>query len=314
MLFLSDALGVSVVSDQWDGANSLPYYLSEAYDFRKVIFNNDISCIFAETRGELPTVNTIAKQFSVIHSALKLPIVLKIQGLPDERRKALIQSRVPFVTDTQIYLPFLGILLRNELYAEPKAREKLMPSAQMLLFKYLYSNGNKMYTSTMSEKIGVSSMQITRAVRQLKKFNLFDVSKEGVQLVVEGKLNRRALFEAATPYLLDPVRDILYIKRNEQAEQLPLAGISALSENSMLAASSLRTVAFYSKSDKIHGENGLTDSERQVRVEIWKYDPLALSSKKNIADLLSVIVSLKNEKPDERVDQAIDKILSNLWG
>jgi DNA-binding MarR family transcriptional regulator len=314
MLFLSDALGVSVVSEQWNGVDSLPYYLSETYDFRKVAFSNDVVCIFAETRGEVPTVSAIAKQFAVVHATSNFPVVLKQHSLTNGRRKALIENRIPFVTDNQIYLPFLGVLLQNELYSEPKAREKLMPSAQMLFFAYLYNNTNKMHTSAIAEKIGTSSMQITRAVRQLNKLNLFEVSKEGVQIVVRGKLNHRALFEAAAPYLLDPVRDILYVPRNEQAEQLPLAGISALSENSMLAAPNLRTFAFYSKSEKLQGESGLTDNERQVRVEIWKYNPLTLSDEKNIADPLSVIVSLKNEKPDERVEQAIDGILTNLWG
>jgi len=314
MLFLANTLGVRVAAEPWDGVNSLPYYFDETYDFRKVVFNGEITCLFAKARGEVSTVNAVTKHFITLHSASNMPIVLNLYNLSNERRKAFIEARIPFVTDNQIYLPFLGVLLQNELYAEPKEREKLMPSAQMLLFAYLYSNGNELYTSTMPEKIGVSAMQVTRAVRQLKRLNLFDVFKEGVQVVIKGRLNHRALYEAAESYLIDPVRDVLYIPRDEQSSRLPLAGISALSESSMLAEPNLRTVAFYSKSKKLHGENRLIDSEKQVRVELWKYDPLMLSVQKNIADPLSVIVSLKNEHPNERVEQAINGVLKNLWG
>ena len=314
MLLLADTLGVNIDAEPWDGVHRLPYYLGETYDFRKVIFNGEMECIFAKIRGEVPTVNAVVKQFNTIHGMSMSPVVLNLHNLSNERRKALIESRIPFVTDNQIYLPFMGVLLQNELYAEPKEREKLMPSAQMLFFAYLYSKGNKLYTGVMADKIGVSAMQITRAVRQLNRLNLFDVSKEGVQVFITGKLNHRALYEAAEPYLIDPVRDVLYIPRDEYSSRLPLAGISALSENSMIAEPNLRTVAFYSKTEKLHGGNKLIDSEKQVRVELWKYDPLTLSTNTNIADPLSVIVSLKNEHPDERVEQAIDEILSKLWG
>ena len=166
----------------------------------------------------------------------------------------------------------------------------------------------------MAEKLGISAMQITRAVRQLQRLNLFDVSKEGVQVVINGKANHRALFEWAAPYLLDPVREILYVQRSERTTALPYSGLNVLSELSMLSAPQLDTRAFYSKTDKMGGENSLTDREKQVRVEVWKYPPALLSARNNTADPLSVIVSLRDERNDERVDQAIEEILKKMWG
>ena len=170
-----------------------------------------------------------------------------------------------------------------------------------------------MFTNPMAEKIGVSAMQITRAVRQLRRLNLFEVSKEGVQVVIKGKANHRALFEGAAKYLLDPVREILYIPRNESARALPFAGLSALSEMTMLAASEVPTFAYYSRTNKLYGEKGLTDREKQARVEIWKYAPTILSKRGNTADPLSVIVSLQDERDDERIEQAIEDILKRIW-
>ena len=313
MFGLTDILGVNVASEPWGGTESVPYFLVDTYYLHKVTLDGT-ACIFAEPKGETPTIKTIAKNFERLRNAADMPVVLKMNGLSGERRKAMIEARIPFVAAGQIYLPFMGVILQERLYNEPKTREKLMPSAQLLFFAYLYQDNNKMHTSHMAEKLGISAMQITRAVRQLNRLNMFDVSKEGVQLVINGKANHSALFEWATPYLLDPVREILYVPQNDRIKTLPYSGLNVLSELSMLSAPQLETRAFYSRTDKINGESNLTDREKQIRVEVWKYPPALLSAQKKTADPLSVIVSLKDERNDERVDQAIEEIFKKMWG
>jgi len=311
VLNLGDMLGVKITSVPWKGADKLPYMLVETYGFRKVTLDGT-PCLFAEPRGEIPAIQTVLRNFKRIREVEPLPIALKLNGLSGGRRKALIEARIPFVATEQVYLPFMGVVLRERLYSEPKSREKLMPSAQLVLFAYLYQDSGKMYTSGLHEKLGVSAMQITRAVRQLQKLNLLDVSKNGVQVVINGKANHRALFENASAYLLDPVREITYVPRDEQIQRLPVAGLTALAEASMLSAPRVPTFAHYSRTNKISGENALSDREKQVRVEVWKYSPIALSANSNVADPLSVIVSLRDER-DERVEQAIEETLGNLW-
>ncbi len=312
MLDLADTLGVKITSGPWDGADILPYYLNEIYSMQKVALDN-VSCVFAEPIGETPTVQAVSKHFSRIYASADMPVVLKINGMSGERRKALIQARVPFVAAGQVYLPFMGIILREQLYSEPKSREKLMPSAQMLLFAYLYHNDEKMYTSPMAGKLRISAMQVTRAVRQLHRLNLIEVFKEGVQVVISGKTNRRALFDAASTYLLDPVREVKYVPRDLLPEEAPYSGLTALAELSMLSAPVVETFACFSRTSRIQGENALIDHEKQARIEIWKYHPTLLSKRADVADPLSVIVSLRDER-DERVEQAIGEVLERIWG
>jgi hypothetical protein len=311
MLNLADTLGVKITASPWDGAERLPYMLVESYEFRKVMLDETV-CIFAEPLAEVPPVQTILRNIERIRAVEALPVVLKLNGLSGERRKALIEARIPFAATEQVYLPFLGVALSERLYAEPKPREKLMPTTQLVLFAYLYQNSDRMYTSGLDKRFGISAMQVTRAVRQLQKLNLIELSKEGVQVVMQGKANHRALFESAEPYLLDPVREIVYATRDERSAALPFAGLTALSEWTMLSPPTVTTFAHFSKTDKISGGNALTDREKQVRIEVWKYSPTILSDTPNTADPLSVIVSLKDEK-DERVTQAVEEILRNLW-
>jgi hypothetical protein len=169
-----------------------------------------------------------------------------------------------------------------------------------------------LYPGKLTEKLSLSAMQITRAVRQLQKMNLFDVDKDGVSVVIHGKTNHRALYEAVESYLIDPVKEILYVNAGEKTSNLPLAGISALSRITMLADDNAPTCAYHSRTDKLVGENALSDRDRQVRVEIWKYAPALLSKDKGMADPLSVLMSLKGER-DERIQQAAEEVLGGLW-
>ena len=55
----------------------------------------------------------------------------------------------------------------------------------------------------------------------------------------------------------------------------------------------------------------LLDSDKQLRLEIWNYDPLVLSNNK-IVGLLPLVLSLQDDT-DARVQQALDEALEQYW-
>jgi len=95
MLNLADTLGVTVTVDTWNSADRLPYMLTEAYDFRRVTLDGT-ACVFAEPRNGVPPVQTILSNIERICEIEALPVVLKLNGLYSERRKALMTARIPF--------------------------------------------------------------------------------------------------------------------------------------------------------------------------------------------------------------------------
>ena len=87
-----------------------------------------------------------------------------------------------------------------------------------------------------------------------------------------------------------------------------LASESALAKNSMLNPSKLITYAIdEQKMDINQMENELVDPNKQIRLELWGYDP-KLFSDDNVADVLSVALSLR-EIVDERIEEAIDECI-----
>ena len=312
MKFITDTLGIEANAEPWYGAAKLPYYLSDAYGFKKVSLGG-VSCLFLKPKGELDTLAIIKKHIAKIRESEHLPIALELTGITARRRKSLIDSRIPFVaTDMQIYLPFMGVVLTDRYMSDKKPAETLMPSSQLLFFCYLYQKEPELYIKGMAEKLNLSAMQITRSVSQLKALGLVSSRKDGVQVVIYSDEKRRDLFNRSKPYLLNPVRKKVYAEYREIPNGLPLSGISALSELSMLGEPLVKTFAFTGKSGDLTGTETLIDGSTQAGIEFWKYDPLLLSKKTGIVDTLSLAASLQNDK-DERVEQAVDEILNNLW-
>lgn len=313
MKFVADTLGVKVNTEPWGGAAGLPYYLVDRYTFSKAVFDG-VTCLIMKPKGELDVLPHVKKHIKKVWEALPVPIVLELDGMTARRRKSLIGARIPFIVpESHIYLPFLGVALNERYTAEKAPGETLMPSAQLLLFYYLYQHEPELHTAGTAKLFGLSAMQISRATKQLKSLGLVPVRKDGVQTVISSKERRRDLFERAKPHLINPVRKKIYVEYENLPAGLPLSGYSALSELTMLGVPTTETFAFWGNADELAGADALVDSTEQVEVEIWRYNPTLLSRCPGVVDALSLATSL-SPGDDERVEQAIDELVSNLWG
>jgi DNA-binding MarR family transcriptional regulator len=168
-----------------------------------------------------------------------------------------------------------------------------------------------MYTSALAELFGLSAMQITRAVKQLSDLGLVSAYKDGVQIVVAGTDNGADLFKKAVPHLMNPVRKRFYVEKNILPQNLPLAGISALSEYTMINPPNVTTYAFSGSVNDLPGIDTLIDEETQAEVEVWRYSPTLLSMKDGLPDPLSLWVTLVDD--DARIDIAKDELLAEIW-
>lgn len=290
----------------WDKKQALPLYVAGNYEIDEAIVSNNRFIVMSPI-GDLPTLPAMKKHIEKIQKIDDVPVAFYLKNLSDFRRKGMLESNIPFMTEKQVFLPFIGALLmeekNNALY-----KEKFMFSTQQLFLMYLYNRQNKLYVANVGKKLPYSAMTLSRAVKQLEASDLFLVYKDGVNKVIESKYDRRELFERAKPFLLDPVRKYGYIEKSRIDENMVLASESALAKNSMLNPSKLITYAIdEQKMDINQMENELVDPNKQIRLELWGYDP-KLFSDDNVADGLSVALSLR-EIVDERIEEAIDECI-----
>ncbi len=310
MKYIEDVLGIKTHYDNWEKENNLPYFLIYKYSFQ-IVYVDRVRTLFIYPKTELENIVAVKKHIARLQKEEMLPVVLVLNSINRYKRGVLIAEHIPFiVSEKQIYLPFMGVSLEEKYDVEIRVKEKFQPSAQLMFFYYLYQHEKSLYTSEVVRRLGFSAMTITRAAKQLVQMGLFEESKDGVQKVLTGKLGRRELFEKARPYLFNPVRKRVYIQKTDVKVVMPLAGLSALSENSMLNPPELLCFASEGLGD-ISVTETLINSASQVEVELWKYNPTILGTDNQI-DVLSLAMSL-DDNVDERVEGEIEILLERVW-
>lgn len=310
MDILMDIFGVQVKYESWNKQGVLPMYIAGSYDFSVAILNG-CRCIVLSPTEELVTIPSLKKQIKRIQEIENVPVIIKLPAISLYKRKKMIENGISFITGKQVFLPFMGTFLTQE-KEETVEVNKLMFSAQQLALMYLYNNSKKLYVSDAVKKLPFTAMTVSRAVKQLAATGLFHTTKDGVNKVVESDYSGRKLYEKIKKYMTSPVRKIGYLNRAEITAEMALAGDSVLAEETMLNPDKVMTYAVYIKSfakEKLADE--LMDTEEQIRVELWEYDPKRFSED-NMADRLSVALSFA-ENEDERVDEAIEELLEGVW-
>ncbi|MCD7805855.1 MAG: MarR family transcriptional regulator [Lachnospiraceae bacterium] len=310
MDLLTNLFGIQVQSEDWNKQNRLPLYIAGSYDFATVTLNG-CRCIVLIPREELVTLPALKKEIKKIQEIDRVPVVLKLPTISDYRRNKMIENNIPFITDRQVFLPFMGTFLAKE-SGEEKELKKFMFSTQQLILLYLYQNKKKLYVSEATRLLPFTAMTMSRAVKQLEATGLFHVTKDGVNKVIESYYARPELYERLKEHLSSPVRRIGYLKKSEVTNEMVIAGESVLAEETMLNPGRTATYAVYVKVfNKELLMNELVDPDEQVRIELWEYEPKQFSVD-NMADRISVALSfLENE--DERIESAVEELLEGVW-
>ena len=209
-------------------------------------------------------------------------------------------------------MPFMAVYLQERCNAEREPREEILPSAQMLLLHFIYGGAQELLTSQAAKDLELTPTSISRASKQLEEMGLLHIKKLGVQRILQSEDSPEMLFQKAGDKLLNPIKRTVYIPKELVGTDLLESGYSALAEYSMLNKPNIKCYATERISQwKDVMTNSLQDSQVQVAVEMWRYNPQKLSTR-NTVDELSLALSLRKDV-DERVEAAVEEMLNELW-
>jgi DNA-binding MarR family transcriptional regulator len=317
--YLCETLGILATFSEWADADGIPYAIRGGYEFCKIrLLEANLIAVAAKGVEEFSAAK-LAKHLAWIEEKHGHPGVYITKGLESYNRKRLIEQKVPFIVPgNQLYLPELGIDLREHLRNIRKKSSKLSPSAQMvLLAKLLGKFSNETWTATvLAGCFDSNKMSMSRAIDDLERHEIIETRIEGREKQVHFKMSGRELWEKAKPVLRSPVQKNVFVENVD----LPLgsiAGLSALSDQSMLVEPSrpVRALA-YKGWQALQKEAGLrmipkaSADMAPLELEIWKYDPRRLS-KGEFVDPLSLYLSLEGNQ-DDRVEAALDDLLEEM--
>ena len=313
--YLNNTLGLNSTLSEWEDSKKLPVYLKSGRTFH-ILSISGTSCLLVTCDTKGFSINAFETQSNKLAQYYPGSIVLSFDKLSSYQRKVLIERKIPFIVpNSQIYLPFLGMVMSERTSSAVPAVSKLSPTSQLVLLHLIYTHGT-MNKTMIADKTGVSKMTITRSVKDLLSAGLVVSEKIGNSDYIRTASDGMEIYEAAKPYLINPVQKRVYVRRTDVLESLPFAGLSALARGTMLNPSgtvcrAVWTRRFSELADlEIVDPNWITDS--CIELEIWKYAPEPLMKHESV-DIISLALSLK-ENHDERVEQALDDLLEEyVW-
>ena len=223
-----EVLSIGMDLKRWPGEASLPAFLRETYAFMAAEVLG-AQCLFLVDRAVHPTTPAaIRKHIFEVQKRWDGEVVYVAAGIDSARRKQLIDQKVPFVVPgNQVYLPMLGIDLREHFKSVRGAGESLSPAAQAAFLHVLqHPDKGALSPQEMAGSLGYTSMSMSRAFDELESAGLGRGSIAGKRRLMELAGAQRDLWERALPLLRSPVAESMPVPRD--LLDGPAAGLTAL--------------------------------------------------------------------------------------
>lgn len=304
----------------WLGTKELPYFLQDAFQFMELdllghhvvlaIGRTDVKQSLSEVKTWLDKVKVLSGQSTVYVT----------DAMASYERRRLIEQQVSFIVPgNQLYLPDLGLDLREYFRQRaPATEEALSPSAQAILISALLSRPwqPNWQPSRVTAVLGYTPMTLSRAVKELTAVGVATTYTVGRSRWLRMELPPEQVWERAKPVLRTPVRRTVWVAGHEAAQFKPsrIAGLSALAHYSMLSEPKLPVYALTTADWKAATDAGVRElpepEEGAQEWQLWSYSPALVPDTKTV-DLLSLILSLQ-ENADDRIQLALKELKRQL--
>jgi DNA-binding MarR family transcriptional regulator len=315
--YVMETIGVLAAPHPWEKSSGLPQYLRERYRFFRMDVLGTEYVLMADIGEEEQTPAVIGKHLDQVRSRHHVDLVYVRHAVTSYNRKRLIEQKVPFIVPgNQMYLPTLGIDLREHLKRLREKKLVFSPSTQVLILHVLWRKETGTVTPAgIAHRLGYSPMTMTRAFDELETVGIGEHSVVGKERHLRFAETGKPLWEKVLPYLNSPVRKRLYVDSSMQTGNGSLAGQSALARYTMLAEPRIPVFAFSANEWKVPMQHDqiveLTLPEPGgFEIELWKYTPAQFANEGRV-DRLSLYLSLK-DNTDERIQSALDALLGGM--
>jgi hypothetical protein len=314
--YLRDTLGIVSKVSPWAGAGKLPYFLQDAFEIRQLKLLDRRILLAIDRRANKPALANVRAQLDKLRKLARHPVVYVTGALASYERKRLIEQKVPFIVPgNQLYLPDLGIDLREYFRQRPQRPDTaLSPATQAMLITTLLRKPWQAdwQPAEVVTELGYTPMTLSRAVRELTAAGIATLHNQGRTRRLHMERSAAETWEHAKPLLRNPARRRIWALPISKLKppRVRLAGLSALARFSMLTEPQWPIYALGPAQWKAATQAGLETLPEQLpgscEWQLWHYDP-ALVADSATVDPLSLTLSLQDEA-DERVQLALGEL------
>lgn len=315
--YLKETLDICVQPKKWEETETLPFFLRNLYAFFEVPIL-ETACLAMVAKDETEqTPATIRKHILQVQKKWHHEVIYVQQKVTAYNRKRLIEHKMPFVIPgNQMYLPFLGIDLREHFKKVRNTDPRWSPSTQAVVLYALFHDDEPRFTpKKLAICLGYTPMTMTRALDELEGAGLGQIAMEGRERVLSFNRDKKELWENALETLRSPVKKRLWVKHSIDKPLGVKAGLFALAYYSALAEPLNPVFALAGKAWKgIKASKNLRVLEiaepGACDLEIWSYPP-ELFAKDGVVDRFSLYLSMQ-AFDDERVESALEEMMEQV--
>ncbi len=226
----------------------------------------------------------------------------------------MTEEGIPFVirNDT-VYLPFMGFLLGKK-QRELKPVTQFSFLTQRILLQGLYEGYDHVTVSKLAEHLDVSKMAISKSFDEMEYMDIGVLDIGSRRRTITLRKGDKDAWKRIRPFMRNPVIKVYDLQEDIK---LPVkAGISALSEYTMLADNTYPTYAIEKKGIALSGIRDMKQVGRSYDIgcRVLEIGYFIGDIKTNVQDPLSVILSIGDEMDDERVEASVNEMLKEyVW-
>lgn len=240
--------------------------------------------------------------------------VLCFANMKEYPREKMLEEGIPFIwKNHQIYMPFIGILLKQNEARNIRPCTKVSFLTQKMLLTALYDQWKKVTVTEAAIRLGVSKMSVTRCYDEIESLNIPLLHKRGRTRMLSCELDKRATWNAIKKHMRNPLLEEFYLEDNV-SKGLLKSGISALAQYSMLEDNKYGTYAI----TKAQLAECNLNARKQVPFEessgcVVQKLGYVINYKNEVAvDPLTVLMLVKSERTDPRVEKALEEMLEEF--
>ena len=313
-IFLEDVLRMNIeIKEDNKIYNKLPLLFKGKYYIYNV--NSNGAVWIAIQPRDVVRLPQLRRDRALVEKKAGLNCAIFLENTTFYSREKMKEEGIPFVLKNKdVYLPFLGILLSGDKQRELKPVHQISFLTQKILLTGLYESYSKATVSQISQQLGVSKMAVSKSFDEIEYLEIDVMDKKGKSRAITMNGSHKESWDRISSFLRGPV-----IRKFILEEDICLdkkAGISALSEYSLLDDNVYPTYAIL--------KSEVSDSKIKYHKEVARGGEIGCvvlelgyfidSIKNNVQDPLSVLLSVKDELDDERVEASVEEMLKEyVW-
>lgn len=330
--YLQETLGCTPNLTAWPLASKLQFYLQHTYVFMEMEIYESSCIAMIEREDGAVSVPEIRKHMDNLASKFPNTFIFITKALPANDRRRLIEKKVQFIVPgAQMYMPSMGMDLREHFPRRSVKVEAMGPATQAMLIRQLSTPWlGSLQTSDVAlgrgysflgKDFDYSRMTLSRSVKELETLDLISLVTKARNGFAHGndvdfKMSSSELWEKARPHMKSPVKKSIWLDKVPATDpsMLMIAGESSLAimaEDTMLADPRLPVYAISVDQYNEHSNKGfireVPEDEAVCQVEVWSYEPIRIHKWAPCVDMFSLILSFQDHE-DPRIQQCVEEL------